>query len=158
MIYLNKSRDLNLDFQKSSVFCGLIVADDLNLKIPDGSEVAIYGHVNVSRINIEGEGKVYIVNPYDFKSSPQKAILPSGASIQSLIPVLDSLKTTVAHNFFVPIGNAPPAFAPELMSKHFEDCEGEFQCWKQYVESSDLSKLYVTNWYKNLKMMVTEAL
>jgi hypothetical protein len=157
MVYLNKSRDLNLDFKDSSVFCGLIVANVLNLKIPDGAEIAIYGHINVSKINIEGKGKVYIVNPYDFKSAPQKATLPSGASIQSLIPILDSLKTTVAHNFFVPIGNAPSAFSPQLMSKHFEVC-GTSKCWKQYIESSDLSELYVANWYKNLKMMVIEAL
>lgn len=157
MVYLNKSRDLDLDFTNSKVFCGLVVANVLNLKIPDGSEVAIYGHVNVARLNIQGNGKVYIVNPYDFKSSPPNAILPSGASVQSLVPALDSLKTTVAHNFFVPIGNAPAVFSPELISKNFEAC-GTSQCWKQYIQSSDLSQLYVPNWYKNLKMMVIEAL
>jgi hypothetical protein len=157
MIYLNKSRDLNLDFTNSKVFCGLILANILNLKIPDGSEVAIYGHVNVAKLNIEGKGKVYIVNPYDFKSSPPNAILPSGASIQSLIPALDSLKTSVAHNFFVPIGNAPAAFSPEMISSKFEAC-GSSKCWKQYIESSDITQLYVSNWYRNLKMMVIEAL
>ena len=157
MVFLNKSRDLNLDFTNSNVFCGLIVAKVLNIKIPDGSEVAIYGHVNVAQLHVEGNGKVYIVNPYDYKSSPLKAVLPSAASIQSLVPTLDSLKTTVAHNFFIPIGNAPSSFAPELFSAHFESC-GSSQCWSSYVQSPDVSALYVPNWYKNLKMVVMEAL
>ena len=157
MIYLNKGKDLSLDFKDSNIFCGLIVAKVLKIKIPAGTEAAIYGHINVSQLKIEGDGKLYIVNPYDFKSSPQEAKLPSSASIQSLIPALDSLKTTVAHNFFVPIGNAPSSFAPESISNHFEAC-GSSQCWKSYVQSSDISKLYVKNWYKNLKMLVIEAL
>jgi hypothetical protein len=157
MVYLNKSRDLNLDFKDSKVFCGLIVANVLNLNVYEGAEIAIYGHVNVSKLNIQGKGKVYIVNPYDFQSTPSNATLPTGASIQSLVPALDSLKTTVAHNFFVPIGNAPAAFAPEFMSKNFEAC-GSSQCWKQYIQSSDVTQLYVPNWYKNLKMLVVEAL
>ena len=157
MIYLNKNKDLSLNFNNSNVFCGFIIANVLEIKIPDEAEVAIYGHVNVSKIKIEGNGKLYIVNPYDFKSSPQGAVLPSSASIQSLVPVLDSLKTTVAHNFFVPIGNASTSFAPESIANHFEAC-GTSKCWKSYVQSSDISKLYVSNWYKNLKMLVIEAL
>ena len=157
MIFLNKSKDLNLDFTNSNIFCGLIMANVLNIKIPDGSEAAIYGHVNIAQLHVQGNGKLYIVNPYDYRSSPLKAILPSAASIQSLIPNLDSLKTTVAHNFFVPIGNAPASFAPELISTHFEAC-GASRCWTSHVQSSDVSTLYVPDWYKNLKMMVMEAL
>lgn len=160
MVILAKSKPVDLNFSASSIFCGLIMADTLTVRLSHGKEVAIYGHINVRKLQIVGEGKLYILNPFDFVTMPNSAVLPVDMSVQQLAGNFMSLKATLAHNFFVPFGDSVPSdFGVETVPKYFQDC-GANKCWALHIQSPENSLLFGSSpdWYKKMKFLVAETL
>ncbi len=167
MILLQKGKSVSLNFSNSSIFCGLIIADALNVTLALGVEAAIYGHINVTHLTVSGGGTLYILNPFDFVTTPATAVLPTSVSVQNLAGNFLTLKSTVAHNFFSPFGNSVPTeFAPSSLEQYFETCTATGptggivtnQCWKPAIQSPDLSKLYTPGWYKDMSFTVRDSL
>lgn len=161
MVIYQKDSDITLDLTNGKVFCGMIVAKTLTVKIPEDEVSGLIGHFNITNMVVEGKGHLYILNPFSSRDLPDDLFLPAGMTLNEVARQIFALKATVAKNFFIPFfkssSGVPSMLKPTKVSSFFEPCGSNF-CWKPDVVVFDYEDLYAqTDWFKNVRFFVEKT-
>lgn len=161
MIIYQKDSDVSLDLTNGKLFCGFVIAKTLKVKIADDQVSGLIGHFNVANLVIEGNGRLYILNPFSVRDTPEDLSLPAGMNLSEVARQLYAQKASIAKNFFLPFfkstGGVPSVMKPVALTSFFESC-GSNYCWKPDIQILDYSSLYAQpGWYKNVRFFVDKT-
>lgn len=185
-INMNAARDFIVDFRGSDVlsdrlplFCGLIMARNLIIKVDDAISVPhmMMGLFFVSgQIRIEGtKGNVYFINPLDQNALPTQLMGLIDKAIQlNQIKNISQLSTNIGKNFTLPIyksvSNSHPSFAPMtpsslvntsgLLAKTNCPTPGKSThfCWKETVTKPDPLLIFTASGLNNLVFEISDQI
>lgn len=164
MMLYQKNSDITLDLTNGNLFCGLVIAKKLRVKISDDKVSGLIGHFNVETLEIEGKGTLFIINPFSSRDLPEDLTLPPGMTLSEVARQIFAQKASVAKNFFIPFfrnsGGVPALLLPVKISSFFEPCAvGSLEkCWKREVLVLDYSPLYTqADWFKNVRFFTEKT-
>lgn len=183
-VFLGINSPLTIDFSQNGakplMFCGLIVAREIVIKVSPRTENFIIGSLLTTSLKIVGDGKVHLVSPYTV--SVQAAQLAFPMPSQSIFPFslsgirsqFDILRVTTGRNFFVPLAQnydqIPAHTLPQSIQDKFEKClildnfesgtsyhyESNYYCYKLSISTPRWSDLFTNDWYSNLAVRIVD--
>lgn len=144
LVLMRKGANLTFDYNANggaNYACGMVFADAITFNIPAGRTVAWYGHLNATRIVVNG-GSLVVVNPFSAATRPGDLPGPSNLTISDMMQMYMALGSSTAHNFFVPFTRHLSAFTG-LTGYTTVDTKftlaGAYRTWILAVDPPDLS-------------------
>lgn len=112
MVVLRSNDDFTVDFTRntnfgssSDIFCGLVRAKRLFVRIRSGVRARLIGHFFVDSVTVTGSGSLSIIDPEQTEIVPAELAPPSG--FVHIARQLKALEVFVGQPFFVPLALNP---------------------------------------------------
>lgn len=104
-----------------NVFCGLVAAKTLTIRVDSPGTYALFGNFIVSRIRAIGPpgSRILFYNPSE--GARVEVDLPAGQSMSRLAAQLKKLSSSTAYNFFLPMAASKP-IPPRTPSDYLAPC------------------------------------
>lgn len=150
-VFMRQKDTLTLNFSgKDNVFCGVVVADRLEINISQAGNYALFGYFVVGqiRVNAPSGAKIYFHNPSEQKD--QEVAFPfENQSQDYLAKQIYKLSSSIARNLFVPIARKSKTYVPYSPRSFLQSCGGSVYAFKaQYpamYEEDAYTKDVLTN-------------